>query len=227
MPMRKQAGNMYDWVTHTWNPVKGKCRHDCRYCYMKRFPVGDLRLVEAELDVNLGEGNVIFVGSGTDMFADNVPGEWILRVFEKVKKHPMNRYLFQSKNPARFLTWIESGQWPHGATAGTTIETNREDIQVSEAPGYLARAEALALCGFFGGVETMITIEPVLDFDPSGLAMLILVARPKWVNIGADSKATGLPEPTQQKIVKLMDLIKDHTEIRCKLNLERLLREAA
>lgn len=41
--MNKQRGNMYSWVSHTWNPVKGKCPHDCNYCYMKRFPQKEMR----------------------------------------------------------------------------------------------------------------------------------------------------------------------------------------
>ena len=36
--LNKQKGNMYGFVTHTWNTVKGRCKYDCRYCYMKRFP---------------------------------------------------------------------------------------------------------------------------------------------------------------------------------------------
>ena len=28
---------MYEFVTHTWNPIKGKCYHDCSYCYMKKI----------------------------------------------------------------------------------------------------------------------------------------------------------------------------------------------
>jgi len=35
--MIKSKGNMYDWVDYTWNPIKGKCEHDCSYCYMKKF----------------------------------------------------------------------------------------------------------------------------------------------------------------------------------------------
>ena len=41
---------MYPWVTHTWNVIKGKCPHDCSYCYMKRFPQGELRFDEKELN---------------------------------------------------------------------------------------------------------------------------------------------------------------------------------
>lgn len=28
---------MYDFVTHTWNTIKGECPHDCSYCYMKKW----------------------------------------------------------------------------------------------------------------------------------------------------------------------------------------------
>ena len=29
MPLKKQIGNMYDFVTHMWGPLRGKCLHDC------------------------------------------------------------------------------------------------------------------------------------------------------------------------------------------------------
>ena len=37
MRLRNSKGNMYEWVTHTWNTVKGECYHNCSYCYMKRW----------------------------------------------------------------------------------------------------------------------------------------------------------------------------------------------
>lgn len=37
MVLNEQKGNMYNFITHTWNPIKGKCWHDCSYCYMKKF----------------------------------------------------------------------------------------------------------------------------------------------------------------------------------------------
>jgi len=37
MPLRKTEGNMYEFATHLWNPVKGKCGYDCSYCYVKRI----------------------------------------------------------------------------------------------------------------------------------------------------------------------------------------------
>ena len=71
MGLNESKGNMYEFVTHTWNTVKGRCPHDCSYCYMKRWgkqrdPYFDRR----ELKTDLGEGNFIFVGSSCDIFAD-------------------------------------------------------------------------------------------------------------------------------------------------------------
>ena len=35
--IKESKGNMYEFVTHTWNPIKGKCFHGCTYCYMKKM----------------------------------------------------------------------------------------------------------------------------------------------------------------------------------------------
>lgn len=39
MALTKSRGNMYPFVTHTWNAIKGMCFHDCPYCYMKNSMV--------------------------------------------------------------------------------------------------------------------------------------------------------------------------------------------
>lgn len=49
--LNESKGNMYDWVTHTWNPIKGKCSHNCNYCFMKKMlrdKMPNLRLEESE-----------------------------------------------------------------------------------------------------------------------------------------------------------------------------------
>ena len=123
MSFRKQKGNMYNWVTHTWNAIKGKCAHDCVYCYMKIWgELKPLRFDEKEMKRDLGVGNTIFVGSSTDMFAENVPKEWIERVIRHCIEYPGNTYIFQSKNPERMLKY----QFPDKSIVGTTIESNRD-----------------------------------------------------------------------------------------------------
>ena len=75
--LNKQTGNMYPWCDFTWNPIRGRCPHQCDYCYMKIFKVGELRLDEKALKDKLGADRTIFVGSSTDMWAKEVPKRWI------------------------------------------------------------------------------------------------------------------------------------------------------
>ena len=143
--MKKATGNMYNFVDYTWNPIKGKCIHDCKYCYMKQWGVqSDLCLVGNELKVELGRDNYIFVCSGTDMFAVNIPDAWIMAVLSHCSKFS-NKYLFQTKDPTRILLQYED-HLPKDSVVGTTIETNREDLikSVSDAPKVEERAISLS-----------------------------------------------------------------------------------
>ncbi len=50
MALNKSTGNMYAFVSHTYNPMKGECEHSCPYCFMKRNrPLPPLRLEPKEL----------------------------------------------------------------------------------------------------------------------------------------------------------------------------------
>ena len=209
---------MYPWVTHTWNVIKGKCPHDCSYCYMKRFPQGELRFDEKEMKRNLGEGRFIFVGSSCDMWAESIPGEWIAEILGRCYQYPENKYLFQSKNPARFI--IAKDWFPGNMILATTIESDI-DYPVSNAPSVMNRATAMSK--IVGG--TVVTIEPVMNFDLVEFVKLIKYAKPKWVNIGADSKGHNLPEPSWEKVQKLIIALKEFTKVKVKSNLERLKNE--
>ena len=219
MGMNKQKGDMYAFVTHTWNPIRGKCPHDCSYCYMRGFNVGELRFVEKELETNLGHHNFIFVGSSTDMWADVVPKEWI----EKVLKHcrdndAYNKYLFQSKNPARFLEWV--GLFPDDIILGTTLETNR-DYQISKAPSFLYRFATMCELRQVG-LPRMVSIEPIMDFDLDAMIKAVELLEPEFVSIGADSKGHKLPEPSSDKLNALIEELQGITTVKLKGNLKRL-----
>ncbi len=56
----------------------------------------------------------IFVGSMTDLFGDWTPNEWIKSVFDACKTAPWHRYLFLTKNPARYGKLYKSGLLPKG-----------------------------------------------------------------------------------------------------------------
>ncbi len=222
MGLNKQSGNMYGFVTHTWNPIRGKCEHDCSYCYIKKMYNGKMfekpcRLVKEELSTDLGEDNNIFVGSSTDMFGNWVEVGWIGSVLEYCKTFE-NHYLFQSKNPANMFCF--SYDFPKDLILATTIETNRDGV-FSKAPKVEERSDGLkelGECGF----ETMVTIEPIMDFDLAEMLELIRKADPNIVTIGADSKNNGLPEPDKNKLVELITCLELNVNVRLKDNLKRL-----
>lgn len=56
--LNKSKGNMYSWVTDTWNPIKGVCSHGCSYCFMRKWGhLKPIRLDNSEFKTDLGKGN--------------------------------------------------------------------------------------------------------------------------------------------------------------------------
>ena len=220
--MNKTKGNMFEWTTHTWNTVKGACPHGCSYCYMKRWgPQPELHFDEKELKTDLGTGNFIFTGSSCDLFAYAIPVRWIHDTLTHCRKYDANRYLFQSKNPERIYNSRKS--LPSTVALGTTIETNRSYPEMGDAPGIMDRARWMAklkMCGY----RTIITIEPVMNFDLDRLPIIIEACRPDWVNIGANTnKKVKLPEPPPDKVKSLIEALQGFTEVKIKPNLKRLM----
>ncbi len=218
--LNKSKGNMYGFVTHTWNPIKGKCPHECSYCYMnkmyKRYKWDEtLRFDEKCFGDFLPDDSFIFVGSSIDMFAEKVPSEWIKDVLKFCSNYK-SKFLFQSKNPERFNDlWF-----PENMILATTIETNREDVRIySKAPSISNRIYGISRCKG----KIMITIEPIMDFDLKEMIKIIKHITPIQVNIGADSGNNKLPEPPKEKIEELIKELKKFTTVHLKDNLQRLM----
>lgn len=233
MALNKARGNMYPFLNdyphkganrgYTINFVKGRCPFQCVYCYYQKNPrykkkIGELRLDEKELETNLGENNFIFVGSSTDMFADEVPSEWIKMVLLLCRGFSNNKYLFQTKNPKRFFEFIT--RFPEKTVLGTTIETDR--FYNTKAPIPKERIKAminLKPCGY----ERMISIEPIISFNLMPFVKAIRDIDTTFISVGADSKNHNLPEPSKEKVLALINELKKFTDVRVKSNLKRLL----
>jgi DNA repair photolyase len=223
MGLRKQKGNMYGFVDRTWNTIKGKCPHDCKYCYMKKWgQQPELHFDEKELRTKLGENHFIFVGSSCDMFANNISEEWINKTIEHCNKYPTNKYLFQSKDPSGFLNFAY--EMDDKFILATTIETNRKTYinKYSGGSSFKDRIEGIRCCSVL--YKTMITIEPIMDFDIFVMIEKIKEVSPFQVNIGADSGYNNLPEPSKEKILELILELEKFTTVFRKSNLGRLLK---
>lgn len=217
MPLNKQKGQMYPFVTHTWNVVKGKCPHDCSYCYMKVYRQPDLHFANAEFKTNLGQSNFIFVGSSCDMWAEDIPFEWLILVVRHCYAYPKNRYLFQTKNPSRFNVV----EFPEDMEVilGTTIESNRYYPDISKAPCPGERMMAM----IYFECPKMVSIEPIMDFDLGDMVRWMREIAPEFVSIGADSKGHKLPEPPPDKVQRLIEELQGITTVKIKNNLKRLM----
>ena len=217
--LNKTRGNMYSFCTHTKNYAKGICDHDCVYCFMKRFPQKSIRLDEIEFKEHMGSDNFIFIGSSNDMWSDSIPTEWIERIISHCKVYPNNTYLFQTKNPERFLKFY----LPCKVVLGTTIETNRGDLieLYTKAPSIESRVKGMM--NLHNSIRKMVTIEPIMQFDLFELVTIIKNIKPEWVNIGADSMGHKLKEPSAEEINALIKELRKFTEIKIKDNLKRLM----
>lgn len=232
MPLKKSDGNMYPWVTHTHSHLGGKCGHSCSYCYVQkmaeRFPnmkarySGPVCMVEKELEVRYGKRRTIFVEHMNDIFGPTVDVHDKIKIWDHLAQWPDNVYVFQSKNPHWNDEHIRDCD-----IFGTTIETNRHVEEImGKAPFPLDRKRSMvALKELRPEVRRFVTIEPIMDFDLAELAYMIEQIEPAFVNIGADSKGDGLPEPPWRKVIDLIEKLGTlKIEVRRKSNLERLRR---
>lgn len=229
--MQNSHGNMYNFVTHTANPIKGLCPHDCSYCYMKdifkRYGHNPaLRLDTNELNVNYGSGKFIFLGSSTDMFAQPVESAWIRQVLDHCAQFDC-KYLLQTKNPARFFEFVQHPllQDKNKVVLATTIESNRDVSGISLAPSINDRVNVMAQLSK-QGYAVMVTMEPIMDFDHDAVINIMKRIMPYQVNIGANTNRTvKLPEPDKNKLNALIAELQTFVPVvKLKPNLDRLLK---
>lgn len=82
---------MFPFITRTWNPLGGECKHGCRYCWARKLAAdekmakhqGEPRLYRRELEREFKPGDFVFVCDMLDLFGDWVPRWMILAFLEK------------------------------------------------------------------------------------------------------------------------------------------------
>ena len=129
-----------------------------------------------------------------------------------------NAFLLQTKNPKRFLEFIDH-PIANRCVFGTTIESNRFYPEIMcNAPEIEERVKAMETLSNLG-FTTMVTVEPLLSFDLDKMLEHIYRCNPKKVNIGRNScRSIVLPEPTSDEVKQLIDGLKDIPKIEIKKN---------
>lgn len=236
--LNKSKGNMYEWVTHTANPLSGECLHNCSYCYVNKLkhakPVikakysGIPCISENGMKQLSGKNKIIFVVDMGDLFADNVDIEIIRTILNKCASKNENTYLFQTKNIQRISNSKDIRKMLYeikSVILSTTIESNIRYKQMGNSPELLNRIKAIKFLEQF--FATQITIEPIMDFNLGFFIEMLKDANVSQINIGADSGKNNLTEPPKEKILELISELSKFTKVKLKKNLKRLLNKSA
>lgn len=208
--------NMYPQSVKQWNPFVG-CLYNCTYCkrsfqaQLKRWAKKNCskcytyephkhpeRLFQKMPKTKLHQ--FVFACACSDVAF--CPPTYLDQIIEVMRENRKTAFLLQSKNPEAFM----SHNWPLNVTLGTTIETN-EDLSaagVSDAPHPFDRYRDMVRLRHH---RKAVTIEPVMDFDIAELVSWIIEINPVWVQIGYDTRKTGLSEPPLYKVDALIDCL--------------------
>ena len=115
-------------------------------------------------------GRTIFVCSMAELFGKWVQDGWIEEVFAACERAPQHRYLFLTKNPARYLELAKVGKLPAKENMWYGTTATRPDMEF-----------------FWGGAwHTFVSIEPMLK-DYSGEIGQMCDTFAQWVIIGAET----------------------------------------
>jgi protein gp37 len=205
----KHQTKMFPFITKTWNPVGGECKHGCSYCWAKQLIkkykmqkyIGEARLFPLELNKTFTKDDFVFVCDMTDLFGEWVPDDVIQRVLDYIAKSPA-QFLLLTKNPSRYPDF----EIPDNAVCGATIES---DLVAKER---LYDMQDLIH-------RRMVSIEPIMDFNLYTFAEELIAIKPEFVAVGYDNYKNGLPEPY---LAETKDLIKQLENANIKVYLKTL-----
>ncbi len=149
------ADTSIEWTDATWNPVAGctVLTAGCTNCYAMRMAArldamglekykgltrksggravwtGEIRIDEASLDTprSWAKPRKVFVNSMSDLFHEDVPVDFIHRVWAVMRETPHHTYQILSKRPERMAAILGGARFPilPNVWLGTSIEDSR------------------------------------------------------------------------------------------------------
>ena len=131
-----------EWTEATWNPVTGcmKVSAGCKNCYAERLALrlqamGNPRYRNGfmvtlhedliELPKRWREPRLIFVNSMSDLFHEQVPLEFIQRVFATMRECSQHTFQILTKRSARLRKLARDLDWPANVWMGVSVEDSR------------------------------------------------------------------------------------------------------
>ncbi|MCR8649127.1 DUF5131 family protein [Leptospira interrogans] len=178
--MNLQTG--IEWTDMTWNPVYGctKMSAGCKNCYAEDIAkknedkwgkFSEVKVREYRLDdpEKIREPKLIFVNSMSDLFHENVPSDFIFRVFEVMRKNSHHTFQILTKRPERLLNLDKSLYWTSNIWMGVSIENRAVYDRIDLLRESSAKIKWLS-------IEPL--LESVADINLEGI---------DWVVVGGES----------------------------------------
>ena len=181
-----------EWTEATWNPLTGcdKISPGCTHCYAERMSLRlramgqpnyrngfALTLHERMLDVPLRwkQPQRIFVNSMSDLFHQDVPEEFVRRVFAVMRQASWHRFQVLTKRSERLRQLSPKIDWPANVWMGVSVESS----------DYRGRVDDLR---HTGAHTRFLSVEPLL-----GPIANLDLANFQWMIVGGESGAGARP----------------------------------
>ncbi len=181
-----------EWTDSTWNPVTGcsKISSGCIHCYAERLALRlqamgnpsytngfSVTLHEDALTLPLKwkKPQTIFVNSMSDLFHEDIPLEFILRVFNVMLRADWHCYQILTKRPERMLELNPRLPWASNIWMGVTVEAENYTYRIE----HLKRTNAAV---------KFLSLEPLLS-PMNNLSL----AGIDWVIVGGESGPNARP----------------------------------
>jgi len=161
-----------EWTHATWNPVTGctKISPGCEHCYAERLAhrlqamrhpaYADgfrLTLHEEYLQIPLTwrRPRLIFVNSMSDLFHEEVPLEFIQRVFDVMQQAGWHQFQVLTKRSRRLRDLASELSWPPNVWMGVSIEDDRYVFRADDLRQTPAQIKFLSLEPLIGPVPSL------------------------------------------------------------------------
>jgi protein gp37 len=181
-----------EWTESTWNPSTGcdAISPGCDNCYAERMAYRLKAMGQAkyrngfkltihpktlELPLHWKKPQRIFVNSMSDLFHHDVPLDYILKVFDTMRRAHWHEFQVLTKRSGRLLAVDEKIDWPSNVWMGVSVESAQYKSRIDHLRKTAAAVKFLSL-------------EPLL----SDLGSLDLQGM-NWVIVGGESGPGARP----------------------------------
>lgn len=161
-----------EWTELTWNPITGcvKVSQGCKHCYAERMarrlkamgseryasgfrPTLHWDLIDAPRTWK--KSRLVFVNSMSDLFQEDVPEDFIARVFETMKGCPQHTFQILTKRGARLRTLAPHLPWPENVWMGVSVEDSQVVSRIVDLSSVPAAVRFLSCEPLIGPLENL------------------------------------------------------------------------